>query len=194
MPSDELSSSRASARLTEAVERSLILINIADSSLPRAPSSLPLKIPGIPRTTNKASPVEQDSETRTGFDGLFDDSDMIALTNPAPKTDSGKPPRTATHFNRPPEGVTACTSKIHDSEFLLTSGNLASELETGWCALQGNPQQNDDQLRAAGNRLALAYKKKPEESKSQGFIAAWICKLSLAGEEHSVGNLESLLY
>lgn len=187
--SDELLPSRSLALLAEAIKRSLILINVAGDSSRGVQSSLVLRFRETiaSRTANRSSVIEQDSEISTKFG-------LMSLTNPASKINSRSNPRKATHSNRSPEGGIGLTSNTHGNETPLLSGDLPTKMEIGRRALQESPQQKDDQLRAAGNALASAYINRPEEVKSQGFLAAWICKLSLAGEEHSVSNEISLFY
>ena len=72
----------------------------------------------------------------------------------------------------------SASSFIHDG--------LSSPLKTGQPIIQEIPPQSDDKLYLTGDTLALAYIEDRENPKVRNSLAAWICKLSLAGDEHSV--------
>lgn len=185
--------SRPSALLAEGLKRSLILITIADDSSQESLSNLPSNLPGslLRRNINENSLVEQGSQTRRISAKTLEHLDAMALNNSTSETDYKKDPRNATHPDLSCD-VTGFATKTHGFESSLFSTNSRVLPEKGLWVLQGNPQRYDDQLRSAGNALALAYNNNSGDLKAQGFLSAWICNLALAGEEHSVSNLESL--
>lgn len=191
MSSDESLPGRSSALLAEALKQSWILINIADDSSPREPSGLPLKSPVTPprRNINEDSFAEQDSETKRESAALLENIDVMALKGPTRERDSEINPRIVTRRDLS-FGVTDLSANSSCPESSLLSTDLSAPSEAGQWASQGSPQESDDQLRSAGTALAIAYKNNCGELKARGSLASWICKLSLAGEEHSV-NISS---
>lgn len=188
--SDDFLSSRPSALLAEARKRSLVLINIADDSSPGASRILSSITPKTSQRRNisETSVVEQGPEKITKSDLSIENNDLMALNPPFSGSDYEKDPRNAAHLDLScgETGFTSIESSLFSTDFPALSENAQ------W-ASQGNPQQYDDHLRSAGNALALSYNNHCGDLKARASLAAWICKLSLAGDEHSVNNLESLL-
>lgn len=179
--SDEFLPGRSSALLAQALKRSWILINIADDSSLRAPSSLPSRFPGTlsRRIFNQGS--EQDSKPKTEPGASLEDNDSMALKSPTSES-AEKDPRKLSL------GGTGFATKTHGYELSLFSPDLPALSEIDQWASQGNPQKYDYLLQSGGNTLALAYHDSCGELKARVSLAAWIFRLSLAGEEHSVNN------
>lgn len=181
--SDELLPGRSSALLAQALKRSLILINVSDDSSIRVPSGLPSKTPEtLPsRKINQDSVAEQESKTQTGSSASLEDIDSMILKNPT--TESAEK-----NLKKLSQRGIGFATKRHGYELSLFSPDLPTLSEIGQWASQGNPQKYDDLLQSAGNTLALAYNDSCGELKARVSLAAWIFRLSLAGEEHSVNN------
>lgn len=187
--SDDLLPRRPSALLVEALKRSLVLINIADDCLPGASRILPSKLPETfqRRNINEKIVIEQGSEKITKSGPSIENIDLMA-GNPFSDNDHEKDPRNAALLDR---SFGETSSKSIESSLFSTDLSALSE-DAQWTS-QGNPQKYDDHLRSAGNALALTYNIDCGALNARASLAAWICKLSLAGDEHSVNNLESLL-
>lgn len=71
----------------------------------------------------------------------------------------------------------------HRSRLFLTSDHLMKE--NHWPNHE-SPSRSEDQLRLAGDTVALTYSNNPGNSVARGGLTAWICKLFLAGDERSV--------
>ena len=181
--SDPLLPCRSMALLAQALKRSLILINVADDFSIRAPSGLPSKAPekSPSRNINQGPVVVLDAEAKTGSSASTEETEPIIRKNLTSESAEKNPKNFSLRG-------TGCATKSHDYELSLFSPDLPVLSEIGQWASQENPQKYDDLLQSAGNTLALVYNDSCGELKARVSLAAWVFRLSLAGEEHSVNN------
>ncbi|MCJ1464709.1 hypothetical protein MMC07_003322 [Pseudocyphellaria aurata] len=179
---NHLLSSRSSALFAEALARCLNLMDIADGPPSSLTSTFPSTLPR--RELNESLPVEQKSEIITKTSASLHNIDLMApkdLTSERiARNDSGTTARLIHSA-----GATGFTTNSYGIESSLFSTKLP-ELPANTCwPSQANPQQHDDHLRLFGKDLASVYKDQFGHLKAREAIAAWICELSLAGEEKS---------
>ena len=80
-------------------------------------------------------------------------------------------------------------AKISSLDPALDLDGLKRHLEEDQLISQLNPQHDDDRLRLIGANVGEAYIKNRGDFKVRCAMAAWICRLSLAGDEHSVSKM-----
>lgn len=166
-------------------------MNLADGSLSKKPSNSSSNSLGQlrRREINKDPAVEQDSETITKSSASLQVIDANAPkdlnSERTPEKDSSKATRLVHSVG--PTGIATDTHGFESSVFSINLPELPAN--TRWPSQ--NPQQHDDQLRSAGKELASVCKNHCGQLKAREAIAAWICNLSLAGEEQSVNYLEN---
>lgn len=183
-----------SALLSKALKRCIILIDNAVCCSPEGWSNMFSKFPPtLPIPELNEGPVsKQNTESDARFTPIFENFGwMDPTTSPSYIKYNLDRFKNSGHYDDASKSSWS-EEPSYGSIPSLSFDGASFPLGKGQLNIQQNPSQSDDQLRSNGDILALSYVQDRETPKAQSALAAWICKISLAGDEHSVSyNIHS---